>query len=614
MGLDALTRAPDGTLAIPETEEDWLGWVSPTSTRSYTLNEPLLDWLSLYGEGHGFKRDDELEGYDPRTDFRTFIMQKGVDFEDAVVKHLETLTQVHTVPTRPERSRDLMAAQETFAAMQRGQSIICQAVLRDAVGRNYGAADLLVRSDELHRLFPSTISLEDASVPAQDLGDDPWHYRVVDIKFTTLHFLAGGSLQETHGSTWAYMVQVYLYNRILGRLQGYLPPASYLLGRGWQQKVSGQTDRGTNCLDRLGIVPQDYVSRTKGLLANAVDAGCAWVRRVRTEGGAWNVLPVPSLPELMPNMGSTSDQPWHYAKQKIGVELEDLTMLWHVALKGRDIAMKEGIQRWSDPECTASMVGVTGPKRATTLDAILEVNRDVNGLSVRPDVVHAAESEWRATPILEFYVDFETVSDLDDDFTRIPEKGGQPLIFMIGCGHIENGEWQWACFTADSLKETSEAEIIDGWFAHMATVKQRMDSDGDDPNVFHWSHAELSSLETAFTSAKKRHPEKDWGNPKWFDFLVRVMREEPVVVRGAMSFGLKAVAKAMHALGCIETDWEAGPTDGLGAMVGAWSCALEAEERGCTLAETTLMQDIAVYNEVDCKVIMEIVNYLRMNR
>ena len=70
----------------------------------------------------------------------------------------------------------------------------------------------------------------------------------------------------------------------------------------------------------------------------------------------------------------------------------------------------------------------------------------------------------------------------------------------------------------------------------------------------------------------------------------------------------------MHALGCIETDWEAGPTDGLGAMVGAWSCALEAEERGCTLAETTLMQDIAVYNEVDCKVIMEIVNYLRMNR
>ena len=185
---------------------------------------------------------------------------------------------------------------------------------------------------------------------------------------------------------------------------------------------------------------------------------------------------------------------------------------------------------------------------------------------------------------------------------------------MIGCGHVEDGQWQWACFTADSLSEASEAKIIDGWFAHMAIVKQRMDPDGDDPNVFHWSHAELSSLETAFTSAKSRHPEKDWGNPRWFDFLVRVMREEPVVVRGAMGFGLKAVAKAMHSLGYIETDWEAGPTDGLGAMVGAWSCAEEAEEQACTLAETALMQDIALYNEVDCKVIMEIVNYLRKNR
>ena len=423
-----------------------------------------------------------------------------------------------------------------------------------------------------------------------------------------------GGLQETQGSTWAYMVQVYLYNRALGRLQGYLAPESYLLGRGWQQKVSGETDRGTNCLDRLGGVPQDYVSRTKGSLAEAVDAACAWVRRVRTEGAAWNVLPTPSVPELMPNMAGTSDQPWRHAKQQIGMELEDLTMLWHVALSGRAAAIKEGVLRWSDPRCTPSIVGVTGPKRASTLDAILKVNRDNDGLSVRPAVVRAAETKWRDTPQLEFYVDFETVSDLGDDFTRVPEKGGQPLIFMIGCGHVEDGQWQWACFTTDSLSEASEAKIIDDWFAHMAIVKKRLDPDGGDPNVFHWSHAEVSSLETAFTSAKRRHPERDWGSPRWFDFLVRVMREEPVVVRGAMGFGLKAVAKAMHALGYIETEWEAGPTDGLGAMVGAWSCAAEAEERGCTLAETALMQDIALYNEVDCKVIMEIVNYLRSNR
>jgi hypothetical protein len=40
---------------------------------------------------------------------------------------------------------------------------------------------------------------------------------------------------------------------------------------------------------------------------------------------------------------------------------------------------------------------------------------------------------------------------------------------------------------------------------------------------------------------------------------------------------------------------------------GAWACAREAEKRGCTLPETELMQGIASYNEVDCKVMMEIV-------
>ena len=212
---------------------------------------------------------------------------------------------------------------------------------------------------------------------------------------------------------------------------------------------------------------------------------------------------------------------------------------------------------------------------------------------------------------LEFYVDFETVSDLDDDFARIPEKGGQPLIFMIGCGHMEKGEWQWSCFTVDALSEDCEAHAIDGWFAHMETVRQRLDPDGEEPRVFHWSHAELTTLETAFNSAKNRHPEKDWGNPRWFDFLTRVAKEEPVVVKGAFGFGLKTVAKAMYTHGHIKTDWEAGPTDGLGAMVGAWSCAAEASERGCGLPETELMQEIAEYNEVDCKVMMEIVRHLR---
>ena len=607
MGLEALTINATGDPIVPKTDVDWLDWVAPTATRNHALRDPLLDWLGLYGEANGFQRDDALANYDPRTDFRHFITRKGLEFEAAVVAYLETLASIHVIPGE-QGARSLEAAQATFDAMLRGEEIIYQAVVRDAESRIYGVVDFLVRSDVLHRLFPSAIPIEAAAELAPDLGGSPWHYRVVDAKFTTLHFLAGGELGDSSGSSWAYKAQVFLYNRALGRLQGYTPPESFLLGRGWEQR----SERGMSCLDRLGAVPDLYVSGNQGSLAIAAEEACSWLRRVRTQGQSWSVLPEPSVPELRPNMAGQGGS-WSDAKGRIAHELDELTMLWQVGLDKRNAANQQKVLRWTDPACTTDVVGVAGKKQGPTLAALLDVNRSTDGLVVRPALIAAAAEEWRPIPTLEFYVDFEYVSDLDDDFSRIPERGGHPLIFMLGCGHVENGEWQWACFIADRLTERSEADVIDAWFAHMEAVRQRLAPSGDEPKVIHWSRAEQSVLETQFNSAMRRHPDKEWPAPNWFDFLGKVVREEPVVVRGALGFGLKAVARAMHSHGYIGTDWGAGPADGMGAMVGAWSCELEAGERGCTLSETDLMQDIARYNEVDCKVMMEIVRYLREN-
>jgi len=534
LSIDALTHTDGGERIAPQTKEDWTDWVSASATRNCVLDDPLLDWLGLYGKEHRFKSDFQLPGYDSRADFSRFVMRKGRAFEDAVVKHLETLLPIYNVATNPMQSRKLEAAEQTFEAVCRGEPAISQAVLRDAESRTYGLADLLVRSDELAKMFPSCLTEEGAAISAPDLDGSPWHYRVIDIKFTTLHFYSGGELSDSGGSAWPYKVQVYIYNRALGRLQGYLPPEAFLLGRGWEQTIKKQSLRGTSCLDRLGAVLQSYVSRSKGSIGSMADNAVSWIRRLRSEGADWKVLPEPSIPELRPNMGFTSDQPWHHAKQQIGAELKELTLLWQVGLKGRTQAHEANVFRWSDPGCVSSVVGVTGVKRAPTLDAILEINRSQVGHPVLPEKVRASGSAWRKAAPLEFFVDFETVSDLNDDFSRIPEKDVQPLIFMVGCGHIEQGKWNWSGFTVDSLAESCEAQIIDSWIAHMAEVKQRIDPNGDEPLVFHWSHAEQSTFETAFNSAKERHLAKGWPDPRWYDFLKLVIREEPVVVRGGI--------------------------------------------------------------------------------
>ena len=154
MGIEALTKTSDGRTVIPSTEEEWRDWVSASATWKYVMKDPLLDWLDLYGEANGFQRDDALPSYDPRTNFSTFIMEKGRRFEEAVVEYLRGMIPIVTVSDGPAEVRDLSKAEETFYAMQKGEPAIYQGVLRDAESRTYGAPDLLVRSDELHRLFP----------------------------------------------------------------------------------------------------------------------------------------------------------------------------------------------------------------------------------------------------------------------------------------------------------------------------------------------------------------------------------------------------------------------------------------------------------------------------
>ena len=466
--------------------------------------------------------------------------------------------------------------------------------------RTYGAADFLIRSDIFASLFPGVLTDAEANAGAPDLGVGSWHYIVVDAKFTTLGLLASGEVGNG-GSFIAYKAQLYVYNRALGRLQGYSSETAFLLGRGWRQTVKGQTLRGSNAMERLGPVPMGDDIRVN------VEAACDWVRRLRTEGHAWAPLPAPTVPELWPAGGGF---PWEKETSRILAELSDLTMLWQVGTDKRDAAHKLGLYSWRDPNVSAAVLGVTGPTTGPTLQAILDVNHADTGPAVMPAHVHAAEEEWRPTPPVEFYVDFETVNNVNDDFTKIPEQNGQNLVYMVGCGHVENGEWRFGSFCVERLTEDAEAVMIDAWLEHMGEVGARLAAT-DEPRLIHWSFAEPVNYEDAYDSARERHPEKGWPKVKWFDLWSRVVRQEPVVVRGALSFGLKAFARAMHANGLIEPSWGESKVDGLGAMTGAWWCDSEAEARGGKLTDLDLMQEIAAYNEVDCKVMMDIVRHLR---
>jgi hypothetical protein len=606
IGRAAITQNDDGALVDPRTDAEWLEWVPAGGVRNWCDGDLLVDWLGEYGDQHGFRRDDQAPGYDRTFDLPRFLMEQGRRFEQAVLVDLQTRWPVTRIATRPDEARSLAAAEATWDAMKNGAPVIASGVLRDPQRRTYGVADLLVRSDVLTALCPDAFIGDQLELPVAAMRHGR-HYRVVDLKFSTLHLLKDGGLGAGQLDV---MAQCWIYNEALGRIQGFTPPAAYVAGRAWKQG----TLRGDRCWERLARVPRDaYVRSREDDLGSVVAEALAWIRRLRTEGAEWRVLPVPSVVELWPNMKASSDFPWHAAKAEIAAKLADLTVLPRVNVELRAAAHAIGVTRWDDPRTSATTLGVDG-EHARTLDAVIGVNRD-DGDVVRPRRVTADEAAWRIAPPVEAFVDFEFVHDLDDDFTAFPRKGGQSLIFQIGSGTYRDRVWEFHQFTVDDLGVEAEGRMIDAWLADLDGLARRAGcASPTDVRLVHWSLAEESNFERAYESARSRHPDRTWPRLQWYDLLGRVFRAEPIVVKGAFSFGLKSIARAMRAHGLIETAWGEGLADGAGAMAGAWAAAAESRARGRTLAESAVMQEIGRYNEVDCRVMAELLDYLRRER
>ena len=99
----------------------------------------------------------------------------------------------------------------------------------------------------------------------------------------------------------------------------------------------------------------------------------------------------------------------------------------------------------------------------------------------------------------------------------------------------------------------------------------------------------------------------EWQKFEWLD-LCEVFKTEPIVVKGCFKFGLKEVAGAMRNHGMITSSLDSECKSGMMAAVRAW----EAYQTSYG-SNSRVMLDIAKYNEFDCKVLWEMLRYLRNN-
>lgn len=184
------------------------------------------------------------------------------------------------------------------------------------------------------------------------------------------------------------------------------------------------------------------------------------------------------------------------------------------------------------------------------------------------------------------------------------------MIFMIGVGWEAGGIWQHRNFVCNAPTPEEEYRIMDEFMTFM--------TERNSPRAHYW-HAEKRFWTTAenrqFDRAcqahdtdRKDHISDNWQAIEWCD-MYHLFRDEPIVVKGCFKFGLKDIAKAMRKHGMIQAKIGSSCDSGMTAMVKAWQCYQSSPNP----ATSDTMIDIAKYNEFDCKVLWEILTYLRAN-
>lgn len=612
---------------VNRTENIDSSWISATSTYNYMMKDPLLDWLkhhhsSLVHKHRKYREivtkciDDSKSSYN----FTSYIMDQGISFEKKVMKLItkkfgsERIAEIHgeSDPRNPDK------VQETLEAMKRGVPIIHSGVLHNVENKTFGIPDILIRSDWVKFLVkdcPLTANEAKKSAPklVDNDGNIPkWHYRVVDIKFTGLLLRADATHLLNSASFPAYKAQLLIYNWALGYLQGYTPDQVYILGRRWKYTAKGETYVGNTCFDKLAIInykgsDSEYVTQTKKALE--------WLREVRSDDAAdWNILNYPlDRWELYPNMCNSHDYPWHAVKQEISEHSKELTSLWMVGPKNRNLALEEGISQWTDRHCTPEVLGITGEKTSRILNEIIAINRSTKR-KISPDYVTNNIGAWKQVDTIEFFVDFETCNGVVSSIKRLPSASTETVIFMIGVGYIDpdTNKWTYRDFTVNRLTFDEEERICREFSDFIRRKAQEYGV--KQPRCIHWAQAE----DIMWRDALERHDpiSDDWMSWMWdwLDLLV-VFKEEPIVINGCMSFGLKDVASAMKQHGFIETSWDKNSVcvDGQSAMVAARKAHNAARATGTTMRRIPVMNQIIKYNEVDVKVLYEIIHYLRKN-
>lgn len=403
------------------------------------LHDPFWIWCEYHAP--------RSEAVDETSRYDRILWQRGSDHEEAWIrKHFPDAVRI-------EPAFGFVALKNTLQVMLEGPPAICQPQLWDLEGESYGRADLLIRDNTCGSYLGA------------------YHYTVVEIKWSK-------SLRDYH------VLQAGIYNRMLGRIQGYTPEGLTVALRTTDTRVSFYD--GERQLD-------EAISKWKSL-----------------RGGQW--VPEPRRP---PN---ATKSPWRVYGNKLVETRNNLVLLAGVGAREREKLRQAGIDRvdqlWN-----------------LRLEEVCEVLGEAHGATA----YYGAQAYKTGLPIVKpgrrltvprarrlLYFDFETSDEVH------PTE--PPHVYLIGCWDAKRD--QFVKFLARGAQD--EGRIFEEFLDYVG--------DAENACLYHWTNFEIGQM----TKVIQRWPTLEGGLRKLISSCVDLKQIiQSAVYLPVPTFSLKSVAPAL---------------------------------------------------------------------
>lgn len=555
---------------------DKMNYVAPSHLKNFILKDPIIDYLEYYNIKNmndlpKNKKLSKIKNYSNLSTknidcFDKFIQLKGNEFETKVMTNYTHLKIGGNVT--------IENINKTIQALNNREPIIYQGILFCQENKTYGYPDIIIRGDYLNSLF--------------NQNEDIDKYYIIDIKYSTIKLSADKTYILNYDYIPVYKTQILLYTNALNNLLNQNVTKGFILGKKYfYESRKNKYYIDNDLYNKLACINYSSVDNNyNNILSNSID----WVFKLRTDGYQWKLFPKPSINDLYPNMCNRKDGRLHNLKKNIAEKLKELTLIVNVGVKQRENAFKHNIFSYDHPDCTPLILGLNG-KKGIIVDHILKINSSKSTKIITPDKIIYNEFNWREITNdtdMEFFLDYETTTDFDKN----------QYIFMVGVGYYDI-KWEFKCFVAKNKEVEGQIGLFNEFWEWINNILTKYNK--NKAIFIHWTHAE----ETSYNKIKNiiNIPDKN------FLDLYQIFISEPIVIKGAFNYSLKTIARTMYSHKMIKTVWkESKCNNGLDAMYLAHN--IYETKKNVTHND---FKDIVVYNEIDCKVLYEILFYLRDN-